>query len=137
MKDSDIKLSLYQCYRDLQEEHGQVLGYDWLIQAEVDYIPGKRVMALMEGQGLIESDGRLKNRRGRPGQYWVVTEKGWADNLSLANKANAEYEGTLLQRLTEGSGKIRVKLPCDRNVWKEITALGKAGKIHVVVVLED
>lgn len=117
-----------------------VLGYEWIQAAGMTepasaYARAKATIADMDRQSWMVAMGRAKGRKGRPGQYWMITPEG-TEAWAQMEESQKETPHVLEKLRASKKGMIRVKMPCEKEVWKQITALGKSGQISLILRLE-
>jgi len=142
IEDDDMRLIMFKVWGEVTDEEGidELLGYTWIKLAgftEDDglYVKAKQCLGEMEDMGWATATRREKGRKGRPGQYWTLLDEGrekWSELETKGRMPKNELEARLNEK-----GRIRVRMPCERDVWKQIASMGKAGKINLIVELKD
>lgn len=136
---SDAEME-YEFIRELAtDQDDRYLGYEWISACEyleppALYAKAKNVIGSMYLRGWIEAKGTQKGRRGRPATFWGFTDDGWVIWERMQAKGGPlGGEGSDIEDRLKEKGKLRLRMPCDREKWREVVKLAKAGKINLIL----
>lgn len=130
----------YELIRELAtDESDRYLGYEWMSACEYLepaglYAKAKNVIGSMALRGWIQAKGTQRGRRGRPATYWGFTDEGWAvwEEMRARGGPLTGSAVDIESKLREKK-RLRLRMPCDRDRWKEVVRLAKAGKINLIL----